>query len=268
MDKKHKSSNDKREEKNLEKLVKASLFNRLKRNPIYNFFQRKDVKKYLIVITSAMVIGLMFGFITLKVLNHVGQPKDIGALTVNTNEAATETNEEEVSQEIKQLDAYVVQGGVFANKENLKEWKDRFQKEGVSAIEWKRDDLYYLFLGIGSSEQEIDKLKEKLLKKELDVYVKKWTTSNKEVHLPQDDLTWIDSFITLWESSITNMDNKDLFVKNWPDLIKSGENLSEKVTTFNNELQAGLNDNSLSSQEDKQYMLLLFWTLFEQHILD
>lgn len=241
----------------------TSFFSKIKTTGLYKFFQRKHVQKYIIVISSAIIIGLTFGFTTLKVLNHVGQPKGVDAVSTVKND-----EDNHISIDIAQLQAYVIQGGVFSNEENLTQWKKQFREAGFKSIEWKRDDLYYLLLGVGDSEAGLVDLKETLLNAGLDTYVKSWETKKANFSAQQGDSDWINSFISLWEKSITNEHEHNDIFDEWNEFISIVSDTSDNIKQFKEKVNNIITEQPFETEIEKQYVLLEIWHEFEQFILN
>lgn len=265
MDNKQQQNDQKETDKLKRTSTKQTFLEKIKSNSFYKYLQRESVKKYMFVTLSAIVVGLMFGFVTLNILNHVGQPIDVDA--VMTDGQATEQNDQGLLQDIEQLNAYVLQGGVFSSEENLHKWQDHFQEKGYPSVVWERDHLYYLFLGLAPSEQALNNLQHKMTDDGLDVYVKEWQTVNKEINLSEEDLLWVKSFITLWKSSITSVDEDNELSQKWHELVESNEELSEEIVQFNNNIADLLNDRSFTTEQERQYVLLTLWMVFERDVL-
>lgn len=247
--------------------VKSPLINKIERSRLYQIFQNKEVKRYTVVTISAIVIGLVFGLTTLKILNHVGQPQGVGAITSHVDNDSVKDTGKEINQKIPSLQAYIIQGGVFSNAQNAAEWKEHLQHAGFDVVNWKRDDLYYLLIGLATTEGELSDLKSELEANDLEVYIKMWETNEHNVNLEQEDLNWIDSFLSLWLKSVENTEGKDqLLNEEWHSLLSTDLEISENLQVLRNDIDTFLKEVEPNNAIEKQYGLLKIWHLFEQFI--
>src|SRR5699024_2723194 len=143
----------------------------------------KVAKPLLLSVVSAVVIGVLLGFIVLKMSsggadvaseNQPSQPASQGVEAASKSE-----NEDQESQrmiQLNELKAYVLQAGVYSEKENTEEVVSTFQSQGYPATIWEEENQYYVFTHIFTTEEQAKDAVNQLEKNELEVYAKPWTT--------------------------------------------------------------------------------------------
>lgn len=233
------------------------------------------MKPLLIAIFSALTIGALLGFIMLVMFKGVGdQPPSQSAVTNNSEE--NENNNDDQNEEMEQggddlvnvqdVQAYVLQSGVFSEMENAKEWKKPYQDAGQPTVIWERDGEYYLFAGISATRQQGKDDAEELSKSDLDIFVKEWNIKASKVNVTEDESDWIHSFQTLWEETLQSVsEDNGMLVDQWKQFIDQESSQSENILSFQSELKQLLPEENL--QEDRfqqQQFLLKIWYEFEQ----
>lgn len=262
----NKSDNEKQiDEQSETNSTKARFKDMIKSSKLFKFFKRKDVQKYSFVTISAITIGLAFGFMTLNILNHVGQRKSVDAIT--TNQPIEQQDKQGQDIELQSLQAYVIQGGVFSSESNLTEWQKPFLQSGFETVTWKKDDLYYLLLGVAKSEADLLPLQQKLSDDEFDTFIKEWETAEKIVSVTDEDAKWLDLFLTTWTQSMTNNSDEQLLREQWTTLMTDESETSPAIKSLREKITNIMSEQVLADEIKKQYALLMTWYYFEQLIL-
>src|SRR5699024_8515123 len=128
--------------------------------------------------------------------------------------------------------------------------------EGYEVVAWERDELYYLLLGLATTESELSKLKEELATKDLEAYVKVWETAEYELDLDTKDMDWLNSFISLWKSSVENIaENNEFQEEDWNRLISSDNDVSDQLKSMMNEVDVVFNESGQDSITEQRYIL-------------
>lgn len=247
-------------QKRLKRLIKEMKI-KLTKTKIFQYLRHKEMKRYFVVIFSAVFIGLIFGFTTLKILNHVGQPQGVGAIT-DQNE---QTGKSETVVHIPSLQAFIIQGGVFSNEQNFTNWKSRFEKKGLRPVGWYNDGLYYLFLSIGESEQDLLRVKEELLGEGLELYIKKWETKERNIHVDEEEREWMNSFISLWEKSVKEIEDHS-FETEWNQFFNDDRLSLKHFQPFKIKIENIFKEIDLSQPVDRHYFLIQLWHTLENEI--
>src|SRR5699024_4530407 len=137
------------------------------------------VKQLTIAISLAVIIGTIFGFIMLKIFGTI----DNGMISQGNNPIVSVENSSEKEENAKKdvmktelpgIQAYILQGGVFSRKENAKKFEEDYQGNGVMTMIWKRDNKFFLIIGLYHSLKEEIKLAINKEYNNIDVFVKEW----------------------------------------------------------------------------------------------
>src|SRR5690625_614444 len=120
-------------------------------NFTYTLNKRKSKKQFILAITSSVFIGVIFGIIILNMIKQEEQHHallsntgngDIGSEEDSDNEKNT-NNDHVDSTKLDSINVFVVQGGVFSEEENAKEWEEKFNNIQFPAMRWYRDQNYF-----------------------------------------------------------------------------------------------------------------------------
>ncbi|HLR14598.1 MAG TPA: SPOR domain-containing protein [Bacillota bacterium] len=186
----------------------------------------KVAKPLLLSVVSAVVIGVLLGFIVLKMSsggadvaseNHPSQPASQGVEAASKSE-----NEDQESQrmiQLNELKAYVLQAGVYSEKENTEEVVSTFQSQGYPATIWEEENQYYVFTHIFTTEEQAKDAVNQLEKNELEVYAKPWTTKEKSIEMTEEEEAFIQSFVQTWEETVDkHASGETNFIQLWEQL--------------------------------------------------
>jgi len=183
------------------------------------------IKPLTIAISLALIIGTIFGFIMLKIFGTI----DNGMISRGNNPIVSVENSSEkentkkdlMKAELPGVQAYILQGGVFSSKENAEKFADDFQGHGIMTMIWKRDNEFFLILGLSNSLKEANKMAANIEKNNLDVFVKEWKTPTREIKMTKDEEEWIHSFQMTLNTTIDNLDNpKNDSFADWMTYLK------------------------------------------------
>ena len=233
------------------------------------------IKPLTIAISLALIIGTIFGFIMLKIFGTI----DNGMISRGNNPIVSVENSSEkentkkdlMKAELPGVQAYILQGGVFSSKENAEKFADDFQGHGIMTMIWKRDNEFFLILGLSNSLKEANKMAANIEKNNLDVFVKEWKTPTREIKMTKDEEEWIHSFQMTLNTTIDNLDNpKNDSFADWDDLLKNIPNQSESLSSFEDLIHELLNNEKENndSKSHTQKDLLRIWLLYENLALD
>lgn len=213
------------------------------------------LKLVILATVSAVLLGLLFGAMTLKLFVAVeGGQKTVEPATVATNAFTSEKSEHSL-----QLGSYVLQGGVFTKRKNADEWLEKFKKKNVPAILWERGGNYYLFAGVASGENEAAQLAKKLQKKKLDIYVKEWNVSLSVKNANDAEKKWLDDLEKLWTASIRNAsDGQAVSKKEWDKLAATVPEESKQLKALAKQVKAHTEDFSGKNPDNGLALLKMF----------
>src|SRR5690625_1250445 len=112
-----------------DRIVKKKQINKIKpiKRPTQTLVSKikhhQQFKKIVFAISSSLIIGLVFGLITLKMLKQE-DPEQANIL--NSSASKQEEQSEENITQFDSIGVYVIQGGVFSEKENASQWAETF----------------------------------------------------------------------------------------------------------------------------------------------
>ncbi|WP_156291201.1 SPOR domain-containing protein [Oceanobacillus salinisoli] len=224
-------------------------------------------KPILIAISSAIAIGLVLSVIMFQVLIDVedglANQTVTGMQATNgnqldeeevTNQTASDGAVESSSYTLEPLQAFVLQAGVFSEKENAEVWADNFSNIGLPSLIWQRGEQYFLLIGLADSKEQAGNIVNDLDTGEYDLFVKEWSTTQGEVDLTEQEQNWLVSFQQTWQENISKTDN--LSKDNWGDLPTNKISESEKLSAFVNSIE---NMETLNGIEAQQHLLQLMY---------
>lgn len=208
----------------------------------------KTAKPLLLSVVSAIAIGVLLGFIVLKMSSggadvvsekQPPQQPSHGAEVSDKNESDSE--EIKTSVPLNQLQAYVLQAGVYTDKKNTDEVVSTFQSQGYPAVIWEEDHQYYIFTHLFSTEEEAKDAVDQLEKQELETYAKLWTTKEKSIEMTEGEEEFIERFVQTWEETLEkHVTGETDFIQLWEklasDLPNNAQNIDELVTYIQKEI--------------------------------
>lgn len=225
---------------------------------------------FLTATFTAVLIGLFLGVIMLNIFTN----KENHASTDNNQHMIGHQDTDDIDQTetnpttLKQMNAYVLQLGVFSEIENANDWSKIYQKAGFSSIHFLRDNQYFLFAGIAESEEKAKELATILLKDEIEVYVKEWITNEIEIGLTGEESQWFTSFQEQWQTSLKSLEKQEGFpLGGWNQLIESYPVKSEKVTQLVEVIEL-LSENDTGNKFELQNQLLNIWKVYEETVYE
>lgn len=218
----------------------------IKRKP-----QKKRFMPVLLTVLCASAIGVFFGMTILKLFVSMDdEPIAEGNHTDETVTAsAASGSTEKKHYDIPQLSGYVLQAGVFMEKENAEEWLNYYETNQLPVIIWEQDTQYYLFTGIYPTEEAAKNQAGELKASGYDVFAKSWSTTSGEIELGEEEAEWLNKFAEEWPVSLS---------------AKKPESLIESVNAVpSSEQFAGIR-NKLQEQVSAEQFYLDIFKLYEQ----
>lgn len=201
----------------------------------HNAFQKKrKVKLFHPVVLSsiaALLIGTVLGLMVIQFFIGSDNTYDLwgsqSTVPKATTGASPSATEQPQTIQLEAMQAYVLQAGVFSEKENADQIAAQFQKAGVHTMVWNRDDQYYLFADAAGTLEAANSKAEKLKAMQLDVYVKEWIVPSKTLEISTDSYEWVRDFQAQWEASLSTLDqDKNVASEGWKKLKETGSALS------------------------------------------
>lgn len=225
-----------------------------------NIKLNRTVKQIILAASSALLIGISFGFITLYMSKQAEQqPATI------LNEATVEDEKANGNTiELESVNAYVVQGGLFSARENADNAGKKFEPAQVPTFVWEREGEYYLLAGIFSNEQVAKKQSKKMNDEGIDVFVKQWETTSKSVSIGESDVSFLKAMIELWNESLQLIDSgENIQFAKWEEVLDKHTNLSESVQLFKEKTIDNVNHSNSKETSVKNERQFLLQTLFD-----
>lgn len=177
-------------------------------SPVKKKGRKKTFMPIMITMSSAALIGIVFGVIMLQMFVTLNEPSGSESKVSQTSSAVSEA--EKNGNKFPELSAYMLQAGVFSQRENAENWMKLYQGENLPVIVWEREEHYYLFTGVYMQEEEAKQRAVELQAKGFDVFVKPWSTSEAELTLTNDEAKWLNDFQTTWTEAIAEKNTDSL----------------------------------------------------------
>lgn len=160
---------------------------------------RNGLKKEWLSAISAVVVGLVMGFIVLSVFtdHHVQQ------MTTTESESSEmkDTGTNGGTPASASLDAtwHLVQGAAFADKNNAQNVADRLKEKGYPAVLNKDEDNVFMYIGLAVNESGADQLGALYQQNGQDVYVKPFQVKVDEKNIEEKTRARFSDVKTLLE---------------------------------------------------------------------
>ncbi|UJL44971.1 SPOR domain-containing protein [Virgibacillus sp. NKC19-16] len=208
----------------------------------------KPFKPIILTTISAIAIGSILGVIMLRMFvgidSDLAENNNLPAATIDNSEEEN-NNAENTAPAIEQMNAYVLQGGVFSDQANAEEWVSRYEQAGLSSFIWEREEQYFLLVGLAKTEGLAEQLANQLKEYQFDIYVKEWNTERGGAEFTDNEHDWLQSFHKNWQDTLNALENDEGFTAdNWEALIENHPEDSENL--------AGLIESLLNYQESIQ----------------
>lgn len=172
----------------------------------------------LLTVLAAGAVGTFLGIFMIHLFTGIENEQTVQDSSASTVVTAQGTdNQVQAEQQLPPLAAYVLQAGLFENRENAEEWRQSYMSAGEPAFIWERDGQYFLLIGISSTKEQAKQRAVELQDEGFDVFVKEWKTSGKRLELTEGASEWIDQLGKVWEEALT--------VKEFTPLVNHLENI-------------------------------------------
>lgn len=189
--------------------------------PVNNWVKTIFVNRFFFAIFSGIIVGLIFGIISLHLLTENGQPLSANQNVENTTPSSAQAKEMIMEETISLPTVYVVQLGLFHEAQNANISKDEFKSKQIDAVIWNREGEYYIFHSVYLDEQKAKEQAKELLDKGIESFVKAWPIDIELKHMTQNEIKQIESMLNLWESSMKRVESSQaLSINDWNEWIK------------------------------------------------
>lgn len=212
-----------------------------KRNDRLKYSFRDLPIKLIAAGISAIIVGLSLG---ITILTLMTAPQE-------ANTARVEMLEEK-NAPLEDLSVYIVQGGAFSNFEKGKEMAAVMQNRGQAGVLVSDSEKYMLFIGLGSTKKEAEKISSIYTDDGFETYVKAYQVNGGAINIKEEAAKYINEGVK-YHKQLTNMTvtafdtpsvvGDELFsqIKNWAndqEALKEIEKESQnKASEFISHLQ-------------------------------
>lgn len=210
-------------------------------------------KPLMLTVIFALVIGVIFGIFILQLTKQAGPVSQMEKL-----EEVQQERPEADMQKVDGLSFYVIQGGVFSNKENADKAAKAFQAANVSAMQWETEEGIYLFAGIAAAEAVAKESAGKMKDADLEVYVKPWEIGAVQAPLTEYEHKWLLQFMETWQAALEQgSEEEKQLTEEWQGLLKTEEQSDHTSLELIGQLQEKIEASSGISQME---LLKLIYT--------
>lgn len=229
----------------------------------------KRLKPFMIAMFSALFIGSVVGFVMLNFLTNVSDhPQDLQQQPVSNqmkiedaNQDVADHAEAQLSYTLKPMHGYVLQVGVFNERDNAEISMASYEAEGLSVVLWQMNEQYFLFAGVAATKTAAEILATELESDEIEIYVKEWETPEYEVEVSEQEYEWLTSFQELWDQSVIDLGtNGSINTEAWQDILDEAQGEYSHIEPFIGELMNKIDD--LNNPAIQSALLLEIWQQF------
>ncbi|MBB6451924.1 hypothetical protein HNQ94_000345 [Salirhabdus euzebyi] len=221
------SDKEKENDKNLDDIPEVKILQRPYKNKKSLFSKIPSIKHLLIAGLSATFVGIIMGFVMLKLLSGVGTEETVqpannnggeGTANVGSNEDdettgnPSEDNVDLVPITVDGFTPYIVQVGRFTTKEKAEEWEGKFLDKGIDPFIWESNGEFILFAGIGLSKDAAKQLELDIENAGFtpeDAFVKEWPILGKEKNLVDEEGTWVKNGLDTWKEVVPSFSTNE-----------------------------------------------------------
>lgn len=214
---------------------------------IKRVLERIVLNKIVLAVVAGLIVGGLFGLTSLHLLTdnsdaHVFQEQPSSKeQPTQTSSTDTLTN---ITFDIPSV--YVIQVGLFHERENAQLRKRQLQRGKVETFIWQRSEDFFLLHSLHSDESKAKQINEKLHDNSVEAFVKKWNMPELNKRVTPDEQQFIEQFARLWEQSLHEVETDGpIPIDKWQDLQQR-----EIDSTFISAIQLKLG-NVLPDLDDK-----------------
>ncbi len=196
-----------------------------------------------IPVVIALILGTFFGVVILKIVLFGG-----GEQTVKVQESVPLIgSNKQVPQDekkmVKDMNAFVVQGGVYSSKQAAEQRVSLIEGDGIPAIILEQEDKYFIYIGAAATLQDTKKLALLYRGKGVDTYWKeiRFQGQTKKAYTPKEteiiqnmihntnQYAELASYGLLQSNTKEKPDIKSINLENIPKELQNLHNLSESM---------------------------------------
>lgn len=200
--------------RNYDRVVTLSI-NRVKR-----MIKRLIFNKIMLAIVAGLLVGSLFGLTSLRFLTdnsdaHVFQEQSF--MKEQQSQASTSDTFTKVNVDVPSV--YVIQVGLFHERENAELRKRQLERGKVATFIWQRNGEFFLLHSSHSSESKAKQMNEQLHDGSLEAFVKQWDIPTMNKRITADELQFIEQFVHIWEQSLHQVEaSSSIPIAEWQSL--------------------------------------------------
>ncbi|GGP13640.1 SPOR domain-containing protein [Oceanobacillus neutriphilus] len=188
-------------------------------------------KAILVSGISAVFVGTIIGFILFRMFVQVDTPASAGNLSQGTTPVAQPEKEEAgsdiVTSSLDSLETYIIQAGIFSEKENA---DSLIASLSIPTVFLEKDGQYYLMAGVGPTEDAVKSLAASLSNNQADLYVKEWGTEAREIEMTEAEDNWLTEFQAFFAEHLEQSDlNQPIADEEITALVDKAPEETEKI---------------------------------------
>lgn len=192
-------------------------------------YMNRKQKQLLVAVFSSLFIGIVFGLMTLQ----MSKLEDQQPATILNATAPEKESDEKKMRQTPSFSIYLVQSGVFREAENAQQLEEEILNQQYPAVNWQRNNEYYVLAGIAESKESAIQQAEELDEHGIDAFVKAWDMENLDVKMTEVDNNWLQLFLQQWKISLQASDNgTGIMLEDWMKLLEDSSELSTSFQTF------------------------------------
>lgn len=177
---------------NHENIPKIPPNNRKKKRKRVLKFSLKNLPVTLIVATiSAIIVGISLGYTILTLMSTSNGSE------ISEEETKVDVLAENSGSSLIDMENYIVQGGAFSTMEKGKEMATIFQDRGQAGVLVSNTENYYLFIGIGHSKEDAEKISKLYTDNGFETYVKQHKVDGVVAQLDEEVIAFINEGVVL-----------------------------------------------------------------------
>jgi hypothetical protein len=151
----------------------------------------KGSSSIIMSLIGAIVVGVVLGFGTLKVITNTDGPSTPAASLQDESASTKGKDVKTAAVELKGLSIPVIQGGVFSTEESLEATRKSVEGKGIPTAKVEKDGQFYLVVA-ASGELETANLVSDQYKDKIDVYAKEFVLGGKTVQVTEGEKEFLE----------------------------------------------------------------------------
>ncbi|WP_270583095.1 SPOR domain-containing protein [Bacillus smithii] len=223
----------------------------------------KQAASLALSIVSAMIVGIMLGFVIVKVVTNADAGTPVKQVRSSQQGTVTAKSNKEETLVLPELSASIVQGGIFSKEEAAQEVLKKVKDKGVPAETFMQDGQYVLLLGTAGSIEDAKKLGSLWKEKKVDVYAKTFTIPERKIQAAKSDTGLVEQYVSLFQllsaesanivlNKGADLANRDIIQSDLQKVEKQTPKTTALKTMQKSLLEAGKDITHLSKQADRQ----------------